>query len=387
MNRIITVTSGKGGVGKTSVAVNLACQLAERGQKVCLLDADWGLANVNVMLRLQPRYTLKDLILSDVPLQQVLIHDCNGFDIIPGSSGTEWMTALDPQQLHKLASSLSNLQDYDFILIDSSSGIARSVLSFAIASPEVLLVMTPDPTSLTDAYAMLKLLTAEKYSGRIQVIVNHCRNRTVGRHTYDKFREVSNFYLGLKLPLLGVVQDDERMVKAVQDQQILSVRNPESVAARDLGGLATQLLAEADAVTARDIRSFWSLYLKAADISLQRARQHTESETPANIGEQTGLQQQLEFLSGRVDELIAENERLKADERPATELVELPHDGAAPVSMDWIGELASSCESCVTQADGFKIYHLKQPGGKSVRFACHSLDDELEEPEPQTTSS
>ena len=298
MTRFVSITSGKGGVGKTSIAVNLAMQLAQRGKRVCLLDADWGLANVNVMLKLQPRHTLEDLITSNLPLDDVILRDLQGVDIIPGSSGSERMTALTPGELGRLANALQALDAYDFVLIDSASGIARNVLALSLASREVLMVITPDPTSMTDAYALLKLLHAEAYQGRIQVVVNHSRNHTVGRHAYDKFREVVEFYLQRKLPLLGLVQEDLRMQKAVLAQQALCCRNPESPAARDIDALAGQLLLERDAVETLSTADFWERYLAAteADVCAQLVEGEV-IETPADAvrQEQAGLEQQIEI--------------------------------------------------------------------------------------------
>jgi len=399
MTRFICITSGKGGVGKTSIAVNLAVQLAQRGKRVCLIDADWGLANVNVMLKLQPQHTLEDMITSGLSLDEVLLRNVQGVDIIPGSSGSERMMALTAEQLGRLANAMQDLDGYDFVLIDSSSGIARNVLALSLACPEVLMVITPEPTSMTDAYALLKLLHAERYQGRVQVVVNHARNHTVGRHTYDKFREVVDFYLQLRLPLLGMVQEDERMQKAVLAQQALSTRNPESPAARDIGSLAGQLLLERDSAETLDTETFWQRYLVAAGVGSDS--QPTESDAtevlttlaePEANEEVAELEQQIETLTTQVDALINEVTRLRQGRTDATRDSVVPLDRGRRVLGSccperWVAELASDYEIVGVNGSSFPIYALEQADGNTVRFACHSVDDAHEAPEPQSTSS
>jgi flagellar biosynthesis protein FlhG len=395
MTRFISITSGKGGVGKTSIAVNLAVQLAQHGKRVCLLDADWGLANVNVMLRLRPQYTLEDVIVSGVSLDEVLLRNVQGVDIIPGSSGSERMTALTPDQLERLANAMQDLQQYDFVLIDSASGIARNVLALSLASPEVLMVITPEPTSMTDAYALLKLLYAEHYEGRIQVIVNHSRNHSVGRHTYDKFREVVDFYLKLRLPLLGLVQEDARMQEAVLNQQAVSSYSPESAAARDIASLAGQLLLESGGVESIDTETFWQRYRIAAGV--EQPVSPLESETPeasvADEKDRAELEEQIELLTAQVDALITEVTRLRQASEEASE-------GDAVVPLDrgrrrlrsccperWVAELASDYEIVTVAGSSFPVYELERPDGKTIRFACHGLDDAYENPGTQSSSS
>jgi len=385
MTRFISITSGKSGVGKTSIAVNLAVQLAQRGKRVCLIDADWGLANVSVMLRLQPQHTLEDLITPGLLLDDVLLRDIHGVDILPGSSGSERMAAMSPDQLGQLANALQGLDCYDFVLIDSSSGIARNVLALSLASPEVLMVITPEPTSMTDAYAMLKLLHAEAYTGNIQVVVNHARNHTLGRHTYDKFREVVDFYLQRKLPLLGLIQEDERMQKAVLAQQALCSRNPESPAARDIGSLAGHLLLECDGVEAVDTDTFWQGYLAAVGLGV--SEQATEEQ------ERSELEQQIESLTAQVDALITEVTDLrKSNASSATSNSVVPMDRGrrhlrSCCPERWIAELASGYEISRVAGNSFPVYQLEQSDGEVIQFACHNPDDAYETPESQSTSS
>jgi len=173
MPRIITIGSGKGGVGKTFLSVNLAAEFARRGQRVCLFDADLGLANANILLGLEPEHTLEDVIDGRRALPDILVSAGSGLDVVPGASGVERLANLAPEEAGRIQEQLAWLNRYDLVLFDASSGVGRTVLQLALASPEVLLVMTPEPTALTDAYAFLKLLRQKSFRGRLQVVVNN----------------------------------------------------------------------------------------------------------------------------------------------------------------------------------------------------------------------
>lgn len=389
MTRIITVASGKAGVGKTAIAVNLAAQLAQRGQRVCLLDADWGLGNVNLMLGLRSQYTLRELLLGEATLEQVLVRNCHGFDIVPGSSGDSWMTELSIAQLNRLVDVLRELDGYDIVLIDTTSSMARHVLAFLLASSEVMLVITPQPSSLSDTYTLLKLLHNEHYKGRIHLVVNFARNHTVGRYIYDKFREVADFYLDANLPLSGMLGDDPHMTQAIQEQQPLVSRNPDSITARAIDQLAEQLLLEQETVEKPNMQEFVVRYLHAIGVEAAPAidisgRQYAPAEDSEN------LRQQIDTLSALIDQLVAEIERLRSDASPHADLYVLPRAGKRK-SPERCNEVCvamnTDVEEVTVQGETFSIYHVQRSNGDTQRFACHSLDDDIQESEPQTTSS
>lgn len=391
MTRIITVTSGKAGVGKTSVVINLAVQLAQRGQRVCLLDADGGAASAAQLLELKPRYTLTDLVMSGVALDKVLIRNCLGFDLVPGGSDAGWLNALSDSQLHVMATVLSQLDGYDFILIDSSFSIERNVRAFTLASPETVLVITPQPSALSDAYGPLRLLHDEHYTGHIQLVVNRSDNQEVGRHAYDKFQEVAEFYLGVDVPLLGLIGDDGRIQQAMRDHNALLSANPGSVAAHDAGQLADRLLPEKDSVPALDVPGFWHRFLRANGLSAAGEHQTASAEAVSNIPDSDILQRQLDTLSSRVGDLIAEVESLRAAGNRSSGVISFPQtDREAPpshCSSEICFAVQSSSEDVTVQDERFSIYHMQRSNGDTQRFACHSLDDDIQEPEPQTTSS
>ena len=164
MTRTITITSGKGGVGKTNLSLNLALELARLGHHTCLFDADFGTANVNILLGISPRYDIKDVISKDKVLNEIIIAEGEKIDLLPGSSGVEEMANLSSEQIDGLLSSMSAMEEYDYLLIDTAAGISKNVVSFCLASSEVVLVITHEPTSLTDAYALLKVLAANDFN-------------------------------------------------------------------------------------------------------------------------------------------------------------------------------------------------------------------------------
>jgi len=375
MARVITVTSGTAGVGKTTICVTLAAQLARRGQRVCLLDADGGTANAGLSLGLEARHTLKDLILYGVPLEEVLIRNCQGFELVPGNPGTDWIEELTSEQLHHLAAALRQLDDYDFVLIDSSTSTARNVLSFAQTSPDVILVITPAPISLPDAYSLLKLLSSKYASKRIQVVVNMSTNPIIGRYSYGSFTGVAKFYLGMQLPLLGVVSEDKDMQAVLHQQQSQDNADSQAAAARDIGSLADQLLLENAVLPERDMQSFCNRYLEAVEV--KDADQISAAQVlEISVGRKQKLRQQLEYLSSQVDDLIKEIERL----RQAPEAT--PRTVTEPVTETSIAALASDSEAVTLQGETFSIYSTQSSNGGRQYFAWHSLDDcqELSEP-------
>lgn len=375
MARVITVTSGTAGVGKTSICIHLAAQLARRGQRVCLLDADGGGANASLSLGLEPRHTLKDLILYGVALGDVLIRNCQGFDIVPGSSSVDWIDELTSEQLHHLAASLSQLGDYDFVLIDSSTSTAQNALSFAQTSPEVILVITPAPISLPDAYSLLKLLYSEHPTKRIQVVVNKSTNPTIGRYSYGSFREVAKSYLGMQLPLLGVVSEDEDMQAALHAQQTLVNADSQAAAARNISSLADQLLVENAVQPERDMQSFCNPYLKAVEVK-DAGQMSAAYVLEIPVSRKQKLRQQLEYLSNQVDDLIKEIERLR--QAPEATQRTVPE----PVTETSIAALASDSEAVTLQGETFSIYSKQSSNGGRQYFAWHSPDDCPDTSEP-----
>lgn len=244
--RVITVTSGKGGVGKSSISVNLAIGLRRMGKRVVILDADFGLANIEVMLGIRPRYNLADLIFKGKSLREIITDGPEGIGFISGGSGIQELTNLNRQQLIKLSHSLYELDQYvDVIIVDTGAGISDSVLEFVAASSEVLLVVTPEPTSITDAYALLKTLNKKSdfltQNTTIKMIANRVGNPVEGKEIFDKLSVVVNKFLNIKVEFLGAIPQDNAISKAVIQQRPVTIGFPNAPSANAISELAIML--------------------------------------------------------------------------------------------------------------------------------------------------
>lgn len=241
--RVITVTSGKGGVGKSSISVNLAIALSRLGNRVVILDADFGLANVEVMLGIRPQYNLADLMFRGKNLTDIITKGPENIGFISGGSGIQELTNLTKDQIVYLIQKLVELDELaDIIIVDTGAGIADSVLEFVAASSEVLLVATPEPTSITDAYALLKTLNRKADISLedtvIKMIANRIDTYDDGKELYDKLSLVVSKFLNLKLEYLGAVPQDASVSKAVMKQKPALMLYPNSQFSKSLSSFA-----------------------------------------------------------------------------------------------------------------------------------------------------
>jgi len=258
VSRTITVASGKGGVGKTNIALNLAVTLAKSDKKVCLFDVDLGMANINILLGLYPDKTLEDIISAGRKPQEIIMR-ASGIDILPGSSGIESLVNLDAGQLQGIVEQFSSLDTYDFIIFDTSAGMAHSVMSFCMTSSELLLVITPEPTSLTDAYALLKVMAANGFLKTVRAVINNCKDAEEAKETYLKFKKAVDQYLAIPVQALGPVYYDRRVTEAVRRQKPFTELYPESIASRCMQKIADRLLS-GEIEAGEQLDSFWQRY-------------------------------------------------------------------------------------------------------------------------------
>ena len=258
MTRVITVTSGKGGVGKTNISANLALHLAELGYSTCLFDADLGLANINILFKIYPEYNLKDVILHQKDIREILVENYEGIDIIPGSSGIEQMANLTPEQIVQLIRQFSKLDHYDYFIVDTAAGISKDVISFCLASSELMLIITPDPTSLTDAYSLLKILTLNGFNNSVMVVINQSPGLQSAKNALGKFMATTTKYLGLKLIPIGVLGRDQNVVSAVSRQKPFIILYPNTSASKSIKNIAQNLIRkEREGVVSFTMETFW----------------------------------------------------------------------------------------------------------------------------------
>lgn len=235
--RVITVTSGKGGVGKSSIAINLAMQFRKKGKSVIIFDADFGLANIEVMFGAIPKYNLADMIFRGKNFKDIIVEGPEGIGFISGGSGINGLGNMNREQVQYLVYKLKELETLaDVIIIDTGAGISDSVLEFVSSSGEVVLVTTPEPTSITDSYALLKALNAresfDKEICKIKVVANRVSNFDEGKNLFSKLEVVVSKFLQLDLMFLGVVPMDMNMSKSVMQQKPISMLYPNSTGAK-----------------------------------------------------------------------------------------------------------------------------------------------------------
>jgi flagellar biosynthesis protein FlhG len=242
--RVIAVTSGKGGVGKTNISVNLALAFANRGKNVLLYDADMGLANVDVMLGIIPRFTLLNVLNGQKNLKEIIVEGPGGIRLVAsGSGGVQELADLNEDQRSKFLEALLELQyQSEIILIDTGAGLHRNVLAFALAAEEVIVVTTPEPTALMDAYGMIKILYREKKNPSISVVVNMAAHQTEADDAGKKLVVLSKRFLNLNVEYIGFIPRDSGMIRAVKEQKPVMLSSPLSPAAVHLNQLAEILL-------------------------------------------------------------------------------------------------------------------------------------------------
>ena len=242
--RVIAVTSGKGGVRKTNISVNFALAMASRGKKVLLFDADMGLANVDVMLGIIPQFNLAHVLNGQKTLAEIVIEGPNGIKLVAsGSGGVRELADLNDEQRTKFLNALLALQNQsDLILIDTGAGLHRNVLAFALAAEEVVIVTTPEPTSLMDAYGMIKIIYREKKHPIINVIVNMASSQAEADEAGRKLTILARRFLNLEIDYLGFVPRDPTMIRAVKEQKPVVLSAPTSPAAVSIHRLAESLL-------------------------------------------------------------------------------------------------------------------------------------------------
>lgn len=240
--RAIAVTGGKGGVGKTNVSVNLGVAAAELGQKVMLLDADLGLANIDVVLGLHPKYDLSHVMRGECTLDEVLVEGPAGLKVIPGASGVQALAELSPAEHAGLIRAFSEVAaDTELLIVDTAAGISDTVLSFSRASHEIVVVVCDEPASITDAYAIIKLLNRDYGHQRFRVLANMVRTAQEGRELYNKMCKVTDRYLDVTLGFMGAIPYDESLRKAVRAQRPVVQAFPRSRVAQVFRSLAKKI--------------------------------------------------------------------------------------------------------------------------------------------------
>ncbi len=261
--RVITVTSGKGGVGKSNTAINLAIQFRKMGQRVIILDADFGLANIEIMFGAVPKHNLCDLIYQGKNIKEIITWGPMEVGFISGGSGIVGMSNLSKDYLNYIIQNLTELDAIaDVIIVDTGAGISDAVLEFLVASGEILLVTTPEPTSITDSYSLLKALVRHprfsQETSQVKMIANKVDKEEDGQALYEKLNAVVSRYLKLPFGYLGPVPQDNQLSKAVMQQVPVSMQNPTAKSSQAYESIAAKLMNKEETVRKRGMAAFFS---------------------------------------------------------------------------------------------------------------------------------
>ncbi|KJU83263.1 flagellar number regulator FleN [Candidatus Magnetobacterium bavaricum] len=241
--RTIAVASGKGGVGKTNVVANLAIALQKAGRKVLILDADLGLSNIDVLLHLAPKYNIQHVLDGEMKLKDIVIEGPYGIKILPAASGVQEMTDLDEFQRLRLLEEFESLEeDIDVLLIDTAAGIGKNVAFFCIAAQDIIIVTSPQPTAITDAYALIKVLYTGYQEKSLNVLVNSAHDETEAKDVFTRLLNTVEKFLHISLDYLGFIPFDDAVTKSGMKQTAFVVAYPDSKASKKVAELAAKIL-------------------------------------------------------------------------------------------------------------------------------------------------
>ena len=241
MKRVVTIASGKGGVGKTTLSVNIANEISKMGKKVMLVDADLSLANADMLLGVIPKRHIGHYIEGNAPLRSVVVRVRPNFEFIPAASGVTKLTKLTENQFRKIKAIVSDTNS-NIVIFDSAAGIGQNVIRFSLISSTVLLVVSPDPVSITDSYALIKVITKSGYSGRIFVVINMVTNEKEKHIAFNTLKKVSEKYLGLSPEFLGYVPWDEKVKESFKLQKLVTEAFPNSQASYHIRKISEELI-------------------------------------------------------------------------------------------------------------------------------------------------
>jgi len=258
----VTVSSGKGGVGKTNMAVNIAYSLAGSGKKVLVFDADLGLANIDVLLNVTVNNTVKDLLEKKAKIKDIIVKNVDGVDIFPASSGFLRLTALSDEDYDILTDAFIQMDKmYDVIIFDTGAGISENVIKFATLADFFIVITQPEPTAVTDAYALMKVVKNEYNIDKMFVVINRVKDESAGKKVFDNLQKVVDKFLHIKLEWLGSLREDPAVLKAVRNQRVVYNSHPNCGYVKDIDIIASKIIGRKIDVNNNKITNFLKRFL------------------------------------------------------------------------------------------------------------------------------
>lgn len=242
--KIITVTSGKGGVGKSNFVVNLAVALQKNGKKVLIFDADLGMGNDDVLLGLYPKYNIFDIVFTTKKIEDIIIEGPYGIHLIPAGSGLNKIQELTDRERELFLNELEKIGEYDYLLLDTGAGVSKDILAFISASEELIVITTPEPTSLTDAYSLIKVTDYFKLKTKVKIVVNKAFTKKEGEETFNKILRAASRFLKIEVEYLGYILDDRKLVQSVREQKPFILLYPNCDSAKNMESIAKKISGE-----------------------------------------------------------------------------------------------------------------------------------------------
>ncbi|TDT50594.1 MinD/ParA family protein [Fonticella tunisiensis] len=260
--RVITVSSGKGGVGKTNLVINLASSLKKRGMKVAVLDADFGMANVDILYGINAEYSIYDILHNNKEINEVMVLTDDGIVVIPGGSGIKELSELDADMRKKLIKEFEKLHDIDILLVDTGAGMSSTVLNFIEVADVVVIVTNSEPTALTDAYSLIKVVLKGNINSNINVVINRARNIKDARDTFDKLKRTVDAFIGREIKYLGYIPDDQKVGQAVREQKPFIITYPRCEASICIHKISSELLGKSSSQKSSSMKDYFSRLLR-----------------------------------------------------------------------------------------------------------------------------
>lgn len=290
---VIAITSGKGGVGKSSIAVNLGISLAKTGSRVCIFDADTGLANVNILLGLMPQFSLEHVLFGAKTIEEVMLDAPYGLKVIPGANGISECVSLHPRQQLRLTRELGRIEnDFDYLLLDTAAGIADTTLDFVGSAHQTMLVVTPEPTSLTDAFSLIKLMNRRRTGMTYQVVVNMCSNVAQAREVFHRFAAAVEKYIGVRPSFLGHLLRDESLRVAVTLQSPVALFPDTDPSSRSFMRLTDALRQAVDSHhPTTGFTGFWQHQFRQGQEARQQQAKDKEGKSQAGVDDDGAAEQ------------------------------------------------------------------------------------------------